>query len=350
MGILEKYLAKATPSKIRLEASSICQLRCPSCPIRSKEIHSVVGNGFLKIGDFTKLLDENRWIREIELSNYGEIFLNPDLLEIIKYAYEQGVTLRADTGANLNDVKDSVLDGLVRYKFRSMCCSIDGVGNKSYQIYRVGGDFDAVIRNVRKINELKEQASSEYPRLAWQYVVFGHNEHEIESARNLADELNMEFRLKLSWDDKFSPLKDEYLVRKEIGAASRSEFKEKHGFDYMQGICHELWDQPQINWDGKVLGCCRNFWADFGGNAFRDGLLNSINRKEIEYARGMLLGKHPARDGIPCTTCNIYLGMLAEGRWLWRGGETLPDRVLRFINGSARLSRLRRAHKSIWRP
>ena len=181
-GAAEGRDPKARPSKIRLEASSICQLRCPSCPIRNKAIHSTVGSGFLKIGDFTKLLDENRWVREIELSNYGEIFLNPDLLEIMKYAYEQGVILRADNRADLNDVKDSVLEGLVRYKFGSMTVLSDGAGNKSYRIYRVGGDFDAVIRNVRKINQLKEQARSEYPRLAWQFVVFGHNEHEIESA------------------------------------------------------------------------------------------------------------------------------------------------------------------------
>jgi hypothetical protein len=201
-------------------------------------------------------------------------------------------------------------------------------------MYRVGGDFDAVIRNVRKINQLKEQARSECPQMAWQFVVFGHNEHEMESARSLARELNMQFHLKLSWDDKFSPLQDQDSARKEIGAASRREFKEKYGFDYMQGICHQLWDQPQINWDGKVLGCCMNFWGDFGGNAFRDGLLNSINSKEIEYARGMLLGKHSGRDGIPCTTCNIYLGMQAEGRWLWRRRENLPYRALRFIRGS----------------
>ena len=249
----------------------------------------------------------------------------------MKYAYEQGVILRADNGANLNDVKDSVLEGLVRYKFGSMTCSLDGAGNKSYRIYRVGGDFDAVIRNVRKINQLKEQARSEYPRLAWQFVVFGHNEHEIESARSLAGELNMQFNLKLSWDEKFSPPQDQNLVRKEIGAASRREFKEKHGFDYVQGTCHQLWDEPQINWDGKLLGCCRNFWGDFGGNAFRDGLLNSINRKEIEYARGMLLGKHPAKDGIPCTTCSMYLDMQADGHGSGEANDSLVPEYQREI-------------------
>jgi hypothetical protein len=142
----------------------------------------------------------------------------------------------------------------------------------------------------------------------------------------------MKFYVKLSWDAQFPPVRDQDSVRKEVGVASRDEFKEKYGVDYAQGICHQLWDQPQINWDGKVLGCCRNFWGDFGTeNAFEDGLLNSINSEKIEYARGMLLGKKVARDDIPCTTCNIYQGMRANGAWLQRGGATLPYRAARLI-------------------
>ena len=64
------------PAKIRLEASSFCQLRCNSCPTTTKAIHPVVGSGFLKLIDFQNLLDKNPWISEIELSNLGEIFLN----------------------------------------------------------------------------------------------------------------------------------------------------------------------------------------------------------------------------------------------------------------------------------
>lgn len=311
-------MGRVKPSKIRLEASSRCQLRCPSCPTAQKAILPVVGSGFLKFQDFRKLLDENPWVKEVELSNYGEIFLNPELLEMLKHAHDRNVALSAANGANLNNVKEPVLEGLVKYGFRSITCSIDGASDETYRIYRVGGNFDTVIENIRKINRFKQQYQSEYPQLTWQFVVFGHNEHELSAARNLAQELGMGFRPKLSWDPDFSPVKDEELVRQEAGAASREEYKEKHGVDYKQAICHQLWDQPQINWDGKVLGCCANFWGDFGGNAFRDGLLESINQEKIVYAREVLQGKRPTRADIPCTTCPIYQGMQSSGRWLER--------------------------------
>jgi MoaA/NifB/PqqE/SkfB family radical SAM enzyme len=312
------YAGPVLPTRIRLEASSQCQLRCPSCPTTTGAIHPAIGAGFLKLTDFTKLLDDNPHLRHIELSNYGEIFLNPELLGIIEYAFRRRVALTANNGTNLNSIKPDVLEGLVKYRFRSLRCSIDGATPETYRRYRVRGNLDRVLGHIRDINRLKHQHQSPHPRLVWQFVVFGHNEHEIPLARQLARELDMEFRLKLSWDDQVSPLRDRDRVRQEvgIGAATRAEFREQHGVDYMHPICRQLWIEPQINWEGTVLGCCRNFWGDFGGNAFRDGLRQAVNSEKMRYAREMLRGRAPARDDIPCTTCAIYVGMRTHGRWL----------------------------------
>ena len=46
-----------TPRKIRLEVSSYCQLRCPSCPTTTKHIDPAVGSGFLKLSSFKALID-----------------------------------------------------------------------------------------------------------------------------------------------------------------------------------------------------------------------------------------------------------------------------------------------------
>ena len=307
------------PRKIRLEASSVCQLHCPVCPNSSNAIIPGVGKGFLPFRHFQKLLDENPWVKEVELSNYGEIFLNPDLLEMMKYAHGKKIILTADNGVNLNHARTEVLVGLVKYKFRSMMISIDGTNNETYQQYRIGGNYEAVLDNIRKINDLKKHHQSRYPVLKWQFVVFGHNENELFRAKKIADQLNMSFRVKLSWDSNISPVKNKKLLTQETGAASREEYKAKYGVDYMQNICHELWEQPQINWNGKVLGCSRNFWGDFGGNAFSDTLVESINNEKMNYAREMLTGRQAARGDIPCASCDIYLHMAKSGSWLKRG-------------------------------
>lgn len=316
------------PTRIRMEASSICQLRCPSCPTAGGAIRPVIGSGFLAFDDFRRTMDENPWVRRIELSNYGEIFLNPDLLGILEYAHARRVSLTADNGVNLNRVSEEVLEGLVRFRMHSMSCSIDGASSATYGIYRVGGDFQTVIENIRSLNRYKEKHGSRYPLLNWQFVVMGHNEQEIASARALARELLMRFDLKLTWDEDHFAIRDKDHVRRELGYASREEFRVRRGRDYVQQICHQLWDQPQINWDGKVLGCCRNFWGTFGGNAFQDGLLRVINGENMRHVRDMLLGRAVERPGIPCTSCDIYQNMKASGRWLHRGPLRQATRVV----------------------
>ncbi|MBK9242634.1 MAG: radical SAM protein [Acidobacteria bacterium] len=317
------------PSKIRLEVSSHCQLRCPSCPTTTKAIHPVVGSGLLSLDAFTRLLDDNPWLKVIELSNYGEVFLNPDLLPMLRYAHERGVELRVENGANLNYASPDVLEGLVKYGVRAILCSIDGATQQTYAQYRVRGKLDTVLSNIATINRHKRDYQSAVPKLTWQFVAFGHNEHEIPAARAMAADLGMSFEVKLSWDPDFSPVEDKESLRDVAGAASRREFKEERGVDYMESICHQLWDAPQINWDGKVLGCCRNFWGDFGPeNAFRDGLLPGINSEKMSYARQMLQGQQPARADIPCTTCHLYVDMKSDGRWLKRRVPSRRERVM----------------------
>jgi MoaA/NifB/PqqE/SkfB family radical SAM enzyme len=312
--------------QIRLEASSFCNLRCPLCGITNGYTHQgAIGGGFLRLEDFRKLLDDNPGLELIELSHSGEIFLNPALLSMLELAHQRGVKLTAANGVNLNKVRPEVLEGLVKYQFRTLVCSIDGASEETYSIYRVRGKFANVINNIRKINELKRRYRSPFPELAWKFIVFGHNEHELPVAREMARELDMVFYPRLNtWDSNFSPVRDPEAVRAATGisATSRDEYEALHGQSYDEYYaCHQLWDDPQINWDGKVLGCCMNHWSDFGGNAFRDGLTASVNTEQIVYARAMLRGHAPPREDIPCTQCALYQEMRKRGQSLERGAS-----------------------------
>jgi MoaA/NifB/PqqE/SkfB family radical SAM enzyme len=311
---------QAAPSRIRIEASSFCQLRCPSCPTTAGAIHPVISSGFLRFADFRALIDGNPSITAVELSNYGEALLNPELIEMLRYAQRKSVEVNLHNGVNLNHCKDELLEAFVKYQVRKITCSIDGASQETYRVYRVRGDFDRVIGNIKKINHFKQMYHSEVPRLSWQFVVFGHNEHEIPVARAMAAELGMTFHTKISWDAKFSPIRDKEFVRTQTGeqAVTRKEYEEIHGRMYLRDGCLQLWNDPQINWNGKNLGCCRNFWGDFGGNAFADGLAACFDHEKMRYARSMLRGHKPPRSDIPCSTCDKYHAMQNRSDWIVR--------------------------------
>ena len=294
-------------NSVRLEASSMCQLKCPICPTSKGKLRKgVIGWGYLKFRDFKKFVDDNPRIKSIELSNWGEMFLNPELNSIIKYAYAKNIALDAENGVNLNTVSEETIRYLTKYRFRYLSISIDGATNKTYQMYRRGGNLNKVIENIKRINYYKKKYNTKFPKLSWQFVIFGHNEHELPIAKKLAKNLGMSFKATLNHTPSYSPVKDKDFVKRESGldVASREEFRKRHKKDNLM-FCDQLWSLPQINWDGKLLGCCTNIWGDFG-NVFELGLETCLKSEKYIYTKKMLLGRKKERKDIPCSKCKIY--------------------------------------------
>jgi hypothetical protein len=103
--------------RISIDASTICQLHCPECPTTKGIIKTgIVGSGFLKYENYKTIIERNTGIKQIELSNWGEIFLNPEIESIIEYSFLKGIKLTAGNGTNFNNVDDSTLESLVKYK------------------------------------------------------------------------------------------------------------------------------------------------------------------------------------------------------------------------------------------
>jgi hypothetical protein len=281
----------------------------------------VLGRGHLSVQDFTTLLDNSPELLQVELSNYGEMFLNPQLAEILRIAHSRQVVVSGNNGVNLNFASEEALEAVVRYRVRGLTCSIDGATQATYSLYRRNGNLDNVLRNIDRILEHKRRLRSAFPLLFWQFVVFGHNEHEIDLARSLAAERGMEFVPRLSWDAEHSPVKNSQLVKLStgLGAATRDEFRQRSGVDYTRDICYQLWQSPVVNWDGKLLGCCVNYWGDFGSDAFAAGLARSAEQPRMQQAREMLRGRSPAVPGVPCSTCHQFHSLRESGHWLTEG-------------------------------
>jgi MoaA/NifB/PqqE/SkfB family radical SAM enzyme len=302
------------PTAIHLDICSICQLDCPLCI--TKEGRSVIGSGSLKSEDFKRLVDQNPWIGKIEFANKGEIFLNKDLVQILRYAHERNVSTDMGHGVNLNHASEDMLEALVKYQVARLRVSIDGITQETYQTYRVGGNLARVIENIKKINDYKEKYQSSKPHLIFQFIVFGHNEHEIARVGLLARLLKMEMCFFLNRVPDELSVRDRTRVRQFVGYADRGESLLKEGKNYMRHKCYQMWIKPHINWDGKLLGCSSNVWGSYAGRVFDSDLGEQFNNEKMQYCRDMLMGKKPPREDIPCTKCVNYRDLLETGNWL----------------------------------
>ena len=61
------------PSKVRMDVSTVCQLNCCDCYMRTNEnAIKVTKIGFLRFKNFKRFIDNNPFIRQIEISNSGD--------------------------------------------------------------------------------------------------------------------------------------------------------------------------------------------------------------------------------------------------------------------------------------
>ena len=308
------------PKTVRLEACNDCQLNCVECGMRLNEKlikEQGGGFGYLKFDDFKKFVDNHPFIEEIEISNNGEIFLNPELDEIIKYAYEKNIGLTAYNGVNLNTVSEQTLENLVKYKFKGLTVSIDGASPEIYKIYRRGGDFNKVISHIELINRFKEKYQSYYPNLVYQFIVFGHNEHEIDAAKALAAKLNMDMSFISNYAIEYSPVKNPKMVQEKTGIrfVNGSEFDTFKNNEWDNVYCMDIIRFPQINFNGDLLGCCINSYKNFNVNVFKKGLLGALNSENVLRAKLMLsdFSVKPFENN-PCSDCLFYHDFRAINR------------------------------------
>lgn len=306
-GLLEKRKIKLCPKWVRIETSTFCQLDCPYCYMRTGDF-GAMGKGYLSYQDFSKFIMQNPHINKVEISNNGEPFLNPDLEKILHFAHEKNIEIQISNGTNFNTVSDRMLELLVKTQVSFITISIDGASQDVYSAYRCNGDFDKVISNIRKLNAYKKKHNSKYPILQWQYILMQHNENDVEQASIMAKELDMEIFYKYECvKGDFEP-QDRVRLGRITGLKhfSRAEYNANHESVYGTDMCWQTIFSPQINFDGRLLGCCMLWDEDLGINVFTEGLVNALNSEKYLKIVNLLLGikrSFGEEEDIPCLHC-----------------------------------------------
>lgn len=302
------------PTKITVESGNVCELRCPLCPTGQRDKSAT--KGLLPYETFEKIMDQlGRDLITVRLYNWGEPLLNKDLVRMCELAYRRRVSIKIST--HLNGLTEELAEGLLRAKVKKIYISADGATPESYAEYRRGGDFHAVMRNIRLLVAKKRELKNVFTRVIWLFHVFRHNEHEVDVAKRLARELGVELQLNrartdmgkeifetaeeaLERDGDWLPENDAYCAYDRDAKVAQREI-----------MCHLPWKDTAINWDGRVLACCSIYSEQHAyGNIHDDDFRSVWNNEMYREARREILGGVETRDTI-CKTCkkNGYLFM-----------------------------------------
>jgi len=297
---------------IRLDVCTLCKLNCPTCTMRLLN-YGGNGAGYLTFENYKKFLNNNEnQIKRIEISNAGEPFLNPEIIDILKYSKEKNIDITCNNGTTLNFNNKKILEALVDYEVKSVVVAIDGITQECYEKYRRNGNLNLVLENLKYLLDYKKQKNSTLPEVKWQYVIMENTEdkEQIIGAKEMAKSLGIEICFKLTWDRSYIP-KNEVELKEltNLNYLTQTQYEKSTGKlyrrdDKFNNKCGQLWSFPQINWDGKVMGCCANR-IPFNINVFdlgENSIQKLFNNEEFKSAKDWLCNKNT--DIItPCHSC-----------------------------------------------
>ena len=183
---LKREAVSSYPVAAFIEPNLYCNLQCPACPTGLRlGLRPTVG---IDEELFKATIDEiGDYVFQLYMYNWGEPLLHKRTPEMIAYAKKKDINILLSTNLSIK-LTDDYIDRLVLSGLDRMLVSIDGVTQESYAKYRRNGNLELVRDNLRRIQRAKQRLDRATPKVVWQFLVFRHNEHEIEQARALHKE------------------------------------------------------------------------------------------------------------------------------------------------------------------
>jgi len=294
----KKVSSLGFPISMAIEPTTSCNLRCPECPSGLRQFTRPIG--MLEPTFFKKTIDEV-YKELIYLTFYfqGEPYLNPNFLEMVKYASDKGIYTSTSTNAHYLNKEQA--KKTVESKLDRLIISIDGTTQETYEQYRIGGQLQKVIDGTKNIIEAKRALKSSTPHIVFQFLVVKPNEHQLEDVKKLADKLGVDevvFKTAQVYDfENGNPLIPDNIKysRYKKNADGTYSIKNK-----LLNQCWRMWSSCVVTWDGAVVPCCfdkdakhqlgdlktqvfKELWNSDKYQSFRQSILKS--RQEIDICK-----------------------------------------------------------------
>lgn len=237
------------PTSLVIETVSICNLRCPSCFVgRGMTTRNQTAPKLMSQETFERICEHAEALGTVKVVYpylWGEPTIHPDIGKFVRRIAKFAKVSLSTHGMFVTEeiAKDFACIDM-------LSCSIDGLDQKTYEIYRVNGRFDDAMRGMKLL-------AAHYPKkVLWEWVVHKHNEHQLFDAKALADKLGVTFhpRKTLLIDGVARELlqpKSEAWARYEPGATSPPR--------EMRLNCREFWDVMYFYPNGDVGVCCYDY-------------------------------------------------------------------------------------------
>lgn len=143
------------PFSLMIEPTNACNLHCPTCPTGSGKMNR--SKRMMSFAEYKRIIDQVKGnVNTITLWNYGEPFLNKELLSMIKYATTAGMHVITSTNGEFFKSKEFCLEVVLSGLQHSIIC-LDGADQETISKFRRGSKFSEIVNGFRFIHEAKKK-------------------------------------------------------------------------------------------------------------------------------------------------------------------------------------------------
>ncbi len=334
----ESLLERDSPKTLQIEVTSRCNLTCKMCPLTTGETLSGVHPGHMREALWEEILPLAKRVGNVTLTGYGEPFLNPRFLPLLRELNQAKVVVGLST--NGTPITKSVaqelatLEYVAHYNF-----SIDSPIQRSYGDIRGGkvdkalkglGNLMAVINDPTKVTVSSVLMAQNLQDLVHSPKILaglGVKKLLLQGLMDYTDSCPEAQLLRnpelFAYLDQIHDRGAEFDVEIEMLAAERMLLERHRPREALRRFhqpvvdpqetkqCSVPWEVPFIDREGRVFPCCNaskdaaaimgdlrrdswdNLWNGPRFREFRRRLLDGMDIPEICRRCNAANGKHP---------------------------------------------------------
>lgn len=281
-----KSALSAPPLTLHIEATNRCNLNCQMCFQQTMKREK----GAIDVSFYKEIIDSaTGWVEHLQIANFGEPLMHPELEEMISYASSKGFFVEVFTNGVLLD--DDAADMFVRAGTGKVNVSIDALDSDVYEKIR-STPLAPVLLNLNRLAKARINAGSKSP-----FIVLAASDLKANTGQPAA----MKSRFAKTGADAL------YVTPSMnwAGSAEDGDFIKPSGTKYRG--CLFPWYLMNVSFEGIVTPCCID--AELGnaiGDIKQGGIKDIWNSEPARILRKALLSAdmNTLDEVSNCTGCS----------------------------------------------
>jgi len=308
------YKPYGYPFMMQVEPTTMCNLRCPLCPVAQGTLRRPARH--MRLEEFKRVVDDMAdYLMILVMWDWGEPLMNPELPAMVRYATERDIrTVTSTNGHFLGDKR--YVEELLSAGLSTLIVAIDSADAAHYQKYRKGGHLDKALAGLQNVIDVKRRLGAQ-TIINFRMVIMRQNEKEVGKMKRLAKKMGADvFTAKtvnpacgeVGLDSEMVPVRKRYQrLEYKPGSWERVRVNED---------CQRVWMMSNVFADGGVVPCCYDFDGMMKvGNAFAESFREIWRGEAYAAMRKRVL---ESRDElVRCTQCLVNYKHTPHGMFYW---------------------------------